>query len=294
MSTQQRGAVVVTGASSGIGRACALHLDKSGYRVFATVRKQTDADSLKVAASPNLVPVLMDVTDEASIAAAAATVTAAVGSDGLAGLVNNAGYGVPGPIELIAPADLRRQFEVNVVGQVMVTQAFLPLIRLARGRIVNIGSVGGKITIPFGGALCASKYAIEAINDALRMELHSWGIHVVLIAPAGISTPAVDALVRDGEAAIQKFTPEGRRRYEKMFMTFLQKAVAREKKGSPPEVVARAVLKALTVHKPKARYPVGADATPLTWLPWLLPARWLDQVRFKIFGQPPRFGSMAD
>ncbi|MCE9565676.1 MAG: SDR family oxidoreductase [Planctomycetes bacterium] len=293
MSTQQRGAVVVTGASSGIGRACALYLDKSGYRVFATVRKQTDADALKASASPNLVPVLMDVTDEASIAAAAATVTAAVGTAGLAGLVNNAGYGVPGPIELIPPADLRRQFEVNVVGQVMVTQAFMPLIRQARGRIVNIGSVGGKITIPFGGALCASKYAIEAINDALRMELHPWGIHVVLIAPAGISTPAVDALVRDGEAAIQKFTPEGRRRYEKMFMTFLQRGAAREKKGSPPEVVARAVLKALTVRRPKTRYPVGADATPLTWLPWLLPARWLDQIRFNLFGLPPRFGGQT-
>lgn len=289
-----RGAVVVTGASSGIGRACALHLDGAGFRVFATVRKPIDADALKAAASPNLVPVLMDVTDAASVATAALTVAAAVGDAGLAGLVNNAGYGVPGPIELVAPADLRRQLEVNVVGQVAVTQAFLPLIRRARGRIVNIGSVGGKITLPFGGALCASKYAIEAITDALRMELHPWGIRVVLVAPAGIATPAVDALQRDGEAAIATYPPEGRRRYEAMFRTFLQRAVAKEKQGSPPTVVARAVLKALTARSPKARYPVGADAVPLTWLPWLLPPRWLDRLRFKMFGLPPRFGGAAD
>ncbi|VTU00890.1 short-chain dehydrogenase : Oxidoreductase, Glucose/ribitol dehydrogenase family OS=Candidatus Nitrospira defluvii GN=NIDE3609 PE=3 SV=1: adh_short [Gemmataceae bacterium] len=289
-----RGSVVVTGASSGIGRACALHLDGAGYRVFATVRKPADADALAATASPNLVPVLLDVTDEASVATAARAVGAAVGAAGLAGLVNNAGYGVPGPIELVAPADLRRQLEVNVVGQMVVTQAFLPLVRTARGRIVNIGSVGGKITIPFGGALCASKYAIEAITDALRMELHPWGIHVVLVAPAGIATPAVDALQRDGEAAIATYPPEGRRRYEAMFRTFLQRAVAKEKKGSPPAVVARAVLTALTARTPKARYPVGADAIPLTWLPWLLPPRWLDRLRFRMFGLPPRFSGTAD
>ncbi|WP_052128972.1 SDR family NAD(P)-dependent oxidoreductase [Neosynechococcus sphagnicola] len=130
---------------------------------------------MKQAASGNLIPVPMDVTDESSIASAVGIVTESVGGAGLSGLVNNAGVGLPGPIELLAPNDLRRQFEVNVIGQVMVTQAFLPLIRQSRGRIINIGSVGGKITIPFGGALCASKYAIEAINDALRMELYPSG-----------------------------------------------------------------------------------------------------------------------
>jgi NAD(P)-dependent dehydrogenase (short-subunit alcohol dehydrogenase family) len=271
-----------------------LELDKAGYRVFATVRQEKDAESLRQAASEHLTPVMMEVTDEGSVASAAAAVAEVVGGTGLAGLVNNAGVGVPGPIELIAPDDLRRQFEINVFGQVQVTQNFLPLLRQARGRIINIGSVGGQITMPFGGALCASKYALEAINDALRMELYPWGIHVVLVAPAGISTPAVDRLLPDGEAAIGRFSPEGRRRYEQSFRTFLSTAVAREKNGSPPAVVARVVLTALTVRTPRTRYPVGADATALTWMPRLLPARWLDQVRFKLFGLPRKFGSRAD
>jgi NAD(P)-dependent dehydrogenase (short-subunit alcohol dehydrogenase family) len=197
----------------------------------------------------------VDVTDEASIAAAAHSVAQAVGEAGLAGLVNNAGVGVPGPIELIAANDLRRQFEINVFGQVLVTQAFLPLIRQAQGRIINIGSVGGKITMPFGGALCASKYALEAINDALRLELHPWGIHVILVAPASISTPAVD----------------------------------REKTGSSPEVVAQTVLKALTAKTPKTRYPIGANAKTLTLMSQILPARRLDKIRFKLFGLPQKF-----
>ncbi len=290
MVDQPRPAVVVTGASSGIGQACALELDRAGYRVFATVRQDKDAETLGGLASENLTALKMDVCDQGSVLAAAEAVAGATGGAGLAGLVNNAGVGVPGPIELLALADLRRQLEINVVGLVSVTQAFLPLIRQARGRIVNIGSVGGKITIPFGGALCASKYAVESINDALRMELYPWGINVVLIAPAGIATRAVNLLQRDGERAIEQFSAEGRRHYEQSFRSFLTQAVAREKKGSPPEVVARAVLKSLTVRRPRARYAVGADALPLTWLPWLLPPHWLDQLRFKLFSLPRRFG----
>jgi NAD(P)-dependent dehydrogenase (short-subunit alcohol dehydrogenase family) len=291
MMRQPRGAVVVTGTSSGIGRACALGLDRAGFTVFATVRQEKDAESLRQAASDRLTPVMMDVTEEGSVTSAADAVTRAVGTAGLAGLVNNAGVAVPGPFELIALDELRRQFEINLFGQVRVTQAFLPLLRQARGRIINIGSVGGQVTIPFGGALCASKYALEAVNDALRMELYPWGIHVVLIAPGGISTPAVDRLMRDGEAAIGRFSPEGRRLYGDSFRRFLRGAFAREKQGSPPEVVARAVLAALTARKPRTRYPVGHDATVLTWMPRLLPTRWLDWVRFKMFGLPRKFGS---
>jgi NAD(P)-dependent dehydrogenase (short-subunit alcohol dehydrogenase family) len=294
MSIKHRNAVVVTGASSGIGQACALKLDRAGYQVFATVRKEKDAESLRQAASEYLTPIFMDVTDEASIAAATNTVAQAVGEAGLAGLVNNAGVGVPGPIEYIAADDLRRQFEINVFGQVRVTQTFLPLIRQAQGRIINIGSVGGKITMPFGGALCASKYAVEAINDALRLELYPWGIHVILIAPASIITPAVDHLVSDSEAVIQHFSPEGRQLYEQTFKNFVKTAVAREKKGSPPEVVAQTVLKALTAKTPKTRYPAGADARTLTLLPQILPTRWLDKIRFKLFDLPQQFGIWAD
>ena len=294
MSINHRKAILVTGASSGIGRACALELDRAGYQVFATVRKETDAESLRQAASEALTPIFMDVTDEASIATAVSTVAQAVGEAGLAGLVNNAGVGVPGPIEYLAADDLRRQFEINVVGQVMVTQAFLPLIRRAQGRIINIGSVGGKITMPFGGALCASKHAMEALNDALRLELYPWGIQVILIAPASIVTPAVDHLVHDSEATIRQFPPAGRQHYEQTFRNFVKTAVAREKKGSPPEVVAQVVLKALTAQTPKTRYPVGTDAQILTLMPQIVPTRWLDKIRFKLFGLPQKFGIWAD
>jgi NAD(P)-dependent dehydrogenase (short-subunit alcohol dehydrogenase family) len=291
MSNKHCNAVVVTGASSGIGRACALELDEAGYQVFATVRKEQDAALLRQAASECLTPIFMDITDEASIASAAITVARATSEIGLAGLVNNAGIGVPGPIELIAADDLRRQFEINVFGQVSVTQAFLPLLRQAQGRIINIGFVGGKITMPFSGALCASKYALEAINDALRLELYPWGIHVVLIAPATISTPAIDRLAYDSEAVIQQFPPEGQKHYEQTFRNFVKTAIAREKRGSPPEVVAQTVLKALTAKKPKARYPVGVNARILTLMPQFLPVRRLDEIRFKLFGLPQEFGA---
>ncbi|MCB9077743.1 MAG: SDR family oxidoreductase [Anaerolineaceae bacterium] len=294
MSSKHRNCVVVTGASSGIGRACALELDKAGYEVFATVRKAQDAESLRQAASEYLTPIFMDVTDETSLAAAVETVTQAVGEAGLVGLVNNAGVGVPGPIEYIGADDLRRQFEINVFGQVRVTQAFLPLIRQAQGRIINIGSVGGKITMPFGGALCASKHAMEAITDALRLELYPWGIHVILVAPASIKTSAVDRLVDDSEAAIRQLPPTGRQRYELSFRHFVETAAARENNGSPPSVVAQTVLKALTATTPQTRYPVGADARLLTVMPQLLPTRWLDKVRFKLFGLPQQFGLWAN
>jgi NAD(P)-dependent dehydrogenase (short-subunit alcohol dehydrogenase family) len=294
MSNNHRKAIVITGASSGIGRACALELNRAGYQVFATVRKEKDAASLRQAASEYLTPVFMDVTDETSIATAANTVAQAVGEEGLAGLVNNAGVGVFGPIEFITADDLRRQLEINVVGQIRVTQAFLPLIRQVQGRIINIGSVGGKITMPFGGALCASKYAMEAINDALRLELYPWGIDVILVAPASIVTPAVDHLAHDSETTIRQFPPEGHQYYEQTFRNFVKTTVAREKKGSPPEVVAQTVLKALTVKTPKTRYPVGTDSRTLTVMPQILPTRWLDKIRFKLFGLPQQFGIWAD
>lgn len=208
--------------------------------------------------------------------------------------MNNAGIGVPGPMELIAANDLRQQFDINVFGQVLVTQAFLPLIRQAQGRIINIGSIGGKITSPFYGAMCASKYALEAINDALRLELHPWGIHVILIAPTSISTPAADRLVDYSEAIIQQFTPEGHQHYEQTFRNFTKTIVAQEKTGSPPEVVAQTVLKALSARRPKTRYPVGANAKTLTLMSQILPARSLDKIWFKLFGLPQKFGAWAN
>ncbi len=287
------GAVLVTGASSGMGKACALLLDQAGYTVFAGVRKERDASLLKQAASPGLTPVILDVTDERSIAEAFQLIRQTVGAAGLVGLVNNAGVGVTAPIELVPLEEVRRQFDVNVIGQVAVIQAFLPLIRAARGRIITVGSVGGKITIPFGGPLCASKYAIESITDALRMELRPWGIHVVLVAPSSVRTPAGDKLVANSEVMLNRFSPEGRARYATSYRTFVQSFLKQEEEGIGPEVMAESVYHALTAHTPRTRYPVGPQSRLLPFLAAWFPARALDVVRTRLFHVFQPFGSVT-
>jgi NAD(P)-dependent dehydrogenase (short-subunit alcohol dehydrogenase family) len=282
-----KGAMVVTGASSGMGRACALLLAQAGYHVFAGVRKEQDAHALKQQAAPaHLTPLFLEVTDADSIAEAATLVVEAVGEAGLVGLVNCAGIGVTAPMELVPLDELRRQFDINVIGQVAVIQAFLPLIRAARGRIINVSSVGGKITIPFGGPLCASKYAIESINDALRMELRPWGIHVMLVAPGSIHTPAVDKLVQDSEAMLRTFPAEGARHYATSYRAFVRALVKHEESGAPPEAMAAIVLKALAARKPRTRYPVGPLSRRLPWLARWLPPSVFDRVKARLFGLP--------
>lgn len=290
-SVRELGAVVVTGASSGIGRACALTLARSGFQVFAGVRRDEDARSLAEAATGRLTPLRLDVTDADLIAAAASTVEAAVGRNGIAGLVNNAGVGVAWPLEVVPLDEFRRQFEVNVFGHLAVTQEFLPLIRAATGRIVNVGSVGGRITMPFGGTLSAPRHALVAVNDALRMELSPWGIHVVLIEGGSIATRAVDKLEASAEAVLRHLTAVDRARYAEAYRAAVARAVARTRAGSPPEVVADVVLRAPTDPTPKTRYPVGADTRLLLTLATILPDRLLDRVRFRIFGLPGRFGT---
>jgi NAD(P)-dependent dehydrogenase (short-subunit alcohol dehydrogenase family) len=290
-STGRPRAVVVTGASSGIGRATAMKLARSGFRVFAGVRKEEDAEALEEAAPADLLePLFIDVTDEHLVASAASMVEEAVGGEGIAGLVNNAGIGEAWPLEYVPLEEFRRQFEVNVFGHLAVTQAFLPLIRAATGRIVNVGSVGGRITMPFGGTLSAPRRALVAVNDALRMELHAWGIHVVLIEGGSISTRAVDKLEAAAEATIEKLPAAGRARYADAYSTAVARAVARTRAGSPPEVVAEAVLRALTEPTPKTRYPVGVDARELLALSEVLPDRFLDRLRFRAFGLQGKFG----
>src|SRR5512135_480609 len=183
------GSVVITGASTGIGRACALHMDALGWRVFAGIRKDSDAASLRSDASARLVPVYLDVTDARSITAAVDAVSNLVGASGLSGLVNNAGIPYGGPVEYLALDRVRHLYEVNFFGVIAVTQAFLPLVRRARGRIVNMSSVGGMVSAPFVSPYASSKFALEALSDSLRMELHPWHIEVSSIQPGAIDTP---------------------------------------------------------------------------------------------------------
>ena len=195
--TCTRAHTLVTGASSGIGRATALRLAAAGQHVYAGVRTEADAAALaQAAAGWELTPVILDVTDPVQIAAAATTVTDHVGPAGLDGLVNNAGIGVAAPTELLPLDTFRRLLEINVVGQLAVTQTFLPLLRAARGRIVVISTIGVRFRPPFAGPLDATKAALAELAHALRQELAPWGIRVILIEPASIASAAADKVAR--------------------------------------------------------------------------------------------------
>lgn len=273
--SQANGAVLVTGASSGIGRASALRLDRRGFKVFAGVRKAADGKDLKQKAKGDLTPVLLDVTDEASISAAAKVVAKGAGQRGLAGLVNNAGIVVPGPLEFLPIEDLRSQIEVNVIGQIAVTQAFLPLLRKGRGRIVNIGSIGGRMATPFTGAYNASKFAMEALTDSLRMELKPWGISVSIIEPGSIDTRMWEKGQSAADVLLEKLPKEGHELYDPVVAVVRQAAQKSARDAIPPSAVAKAVVHALTAKKPKTRYIVGTDARLQSVVARLVP----DQMR---------------
>jgi len=284
MSTCTRSHVVVTGTSSGIGRATALDLAAAGRHVFAGVRRLDDAPPAPPGDSGEITPLLLDVTDPAQVEAAAGVVAGHTGPAGLDGLVNNAGIGLFGPLEIVPVEQFRHQLEVNVTGQLAVTQALLPLLRPARGRIVLIGSIGTRFTPPFTGPLAASKSAIATMAEALRQELAPWGIGVVLLEPASIHTEAVDKLARNAERLLAAADPRARALYGNDFRRFVAVGLARERNGSPPQVVARAVARALTVPRPRARYLVGKDAVPMAALAAVLPTRLLDALRRKLTG----------
>lgn len=281
--------VVVTGASTGIGRATALGLAKHGYHVFAGVRQVAHGEALR-RAGDHITPLVMDVTDVASIAQAAELVGRAVADKGLAGLVNNAGIGVTGPIEAISLQDLRRQYEVNVFGQVAVIQNFLPLLRLGRGRMINIGSIGDRLTMPFGSPLTSSKWAIASITEALRIELRPWGIHVVLVEPASINTETVDKTESDAERTLSTMSETNRSLYGDAYRAMTLRAMAGVRQGSPPDVVAQVIHRALTARRPHTRYLAGKDARLLATLARWMPDRLFDRVRIKLFDLPKSFG----
>ena len=274
-----KGAVVVTGASTGIGATTALHLDRLGFVVFAGVRRDADGVALQAQATPRLVPILLDVTDAASIATAAQTVAAAVGDAGLAGLVNNAGIAVAGPLEFLPIAALRQQLEVNVIGQIAVTQAMLPLLRRAKGRIVNIGSISGKLVSAMTGAYAASKFAMEALTDGLRLELRPWGIQVAVVEPGVTATPIWQKSLAAANDLTQQFAPEVETLYGGMIAATRAGATRNAAGGgTPPQLVADAVAHALTARRARTRYPVGRDARIGSLLARLLSDRTKDRL----------------
>lgn len=281
-----RGFVVVTGTSTGIGRACAQALARAGFRVIAGVRKESDGERLVSETPGSVTPIILDVCDAEHRAEATRTVEEIVGDSGLAGIVNNAGIGIAAPVECVRLDELRRQFEVNVFALVAVVQALLPLIRRGRGRIVNIGSVGSWITMPFGGPLCASKFAVRSLNDALRMELKASGVPVVLVEPGAINTPSVDKLEEEAEPTIDTFGVEGRKWYAQGYRSMIARAVELDREGVHPDVVGRVVLRALLSERPRTRYTAGPRSRQLHLMGRFLPNPVIDRVLLKALGIP--------
>jgi NAD(P)-dependent dehydrogenase (short-subunit alcohol dehydrogenase family) len=276
--------VLVTGASTGIGRATALHLDGRGWKVFAGVRKEKDAEALREAGSERLVPLILDVTDPAQIAAAAERIGAETGDAGLDGLVNNAGVSVPGPLEALPIEDFRRQVDVNLTAQVAVTQALLPAIRSARGRIVFITSIGGLMAFPMFGAYHAAKFGLEAVGDVFRRELRPWGISVSVVEPGSIATPIWERGQSEADAFLARADDEQKALYGKSIDALREVARKAAARGIPPEKVAVRIEHALAARRPRTRYLVGADARAQAFFNRLLPARFVDRVIARMTG----------
>ncbi len=287
MSRKQmdRGFVVVTGTSTGIGAATALHLAGKGFHVLAGVRRDVDGEALQAQVSGKLTPLLIDVTDEATIVTAAAAVTAIVGKRGLAGLVNNAGIAKPAPIEFQPMADFREQLEVNLFGPVAMVQAFLPLIRRGAGRIVNVGSIGGLLVLPLNGAYSASKFGMRAVTDALRLELRQWSIHVSLIEVAPVKTAIFGKTYAELDALEGKLGKSGYELYEDQIAAVrsaTQKAAA---DADPALVIGKAIASALISDRPKTRYLVGHGGKAVA-IAAALPDRARDKALVRELGLP--------
>jgi NAD(P)-dependent dehydrogenase (short-subunit alcohol dehydrogenase family) len=268
------GTVLVTGASSGIGEATALHLKALGFDAVAAVRKDEDAERL---AGGGLRTVRLEVTDADSIAAARSE----LGDGPLAALVNNAGIAVAAPLEFLPLDQLRHQLEINLIGQLAVTQAFLPALRAGRGRIVNVSSIGGRVALPLVGAYNASKFALEGVSDSLRRELLSQGVDVIVVEPGGVKTP----IWRKGDALASELAAEAERLYGRLIEALRKQTVKiATETGIEPREVAEVIGRALTAQRPRARYLVGRDAKMRAAAAKVLPDRVMDRVVARALG----------
>jgi NAD(P)-dependent dehydrogenase (short-subunit alcohol dehydrogenase family) len=270
--------VVVTGASSGIGWACTKILIANGYHVFGSVRKTSDGERLKAKFAADVTPLIFDVTDESAVHRAAEQVRAALGGEKLFGLVNNAGIAVSAPLLHQPISEYRMQIEVNLIGPLIVSQAFIPLLGADRnlkgqpGRVINISSVAGKNGFPFLGAYAASKHGLEGFSESLRRELMLYGIDVIIIGPGSIATPIWD------KAEMIEITPYLKTEYGKYIEGFRDYILRQGKKGLSADQVGCLVLKALTAAKPKVRYAI-VPSRLINWtIPMLLPKRWVDKI----------------
>jgi NAD(P)-dependent dehydrogenase (short-subunit alcohol dehydrogenase family) len=254
--------VLVTGASTGIGRATALLLAERGMTVYAGVRNPADGTGLNH-------PITLDITNRDHVASLRELT--------LDGLVNNAGIAVTSPLEYLPLDELRRQLEVNTVAQLAVIQACLPALRRARGRIVNLSSISGLVVLPLYGPYAASKFAFEALSDALRRELRG-AVHVSIVEPGAIATPIWDRGGADADALFAAMPPDAHERYGELVATMRAEASKQPVEGLPPEVVANVIANALTARRPRSRYLIGRDAKVSARLARVLPGRAMDAV----------------
>ncbi|MBY0111867.1 MAG: SDR family NAD(P)-dependent oxidoreductase [Phycisphaerales bacterium] len=290
MATAQRKWVVVSGASTGIGRSAAMLLAEAGFSVLAGCRRDADAESIRDEAAkrgvgPLVEPIRLEVTSDSDIAACRDRVQDLIRNGGeLAGLVNNAGMFLFGPAETMPLSEWRRQFDTNFFGAIALTQALLPALLARKGTIVNISSIGGKVAQPLMGAYTASKFAMEAWSDALRMELSATGVRVVVIEPGAIRTPILGKALSQEDQAIAAIPMPARTRYEPMLRNL---AVAGKKMADAaihPDKVGRQIVAAVGRKRSFRRKLVGTDAHVFATMKWMLPTRWMDAFLIKAFG----------
>ena len=271
--------LVVTGASTGIGAATARELARRGFHVLAGVRRGKDADALR---ATNLEPVMLDITNEAEIAALVKHITDDPGRRPLRALVNNAGIGVNAPVEALPLSEWRRLFDINLFGHVAMMQALLPALIKSHGTVVNISSVGGKVAMATYGPYASSKFALEAVSDALRREVEPLGVKVIVIEPGAVTTEMLGRVAVTGERITNEMTTEHRGRYATLMHSVISQAQAAIPKGLPAEEVGRVIADAITSTRPRTRYTVGRDAAIVVRLAWFLSDRMLDSLLARI------------
>lgn len=266
--------IVITGASTGIGFAAALAFANEGHQVFAGVRKQSDAEKL-VKENSNIIPLIVDVTDSQTIAKSVEVVSQSKKFSELV-LINNAGIAVSGPIETVLMSEFRKQMEVNYFGLIAMTQAYLPLIRKTKGRVINISSIAGRLASPFLGPYSSSKFAVEAISDSLRREMLPFDVKVVVIEPGPIQTPIWEKGLGKKDSIMCAMSASQVETYGKYIHPFEQMVEAAVKSAEPVERVVEALREAMTSSNPNHRYLVGREAQVNGFLAAILPSKWVD------------------
>jgi NAD(P)-dependent dehydrogenase (short-subunit alcohol dehydrogenase family) len=274
-SSEIREIAIVTGASTGIGAATTRELARRGFHVLAGVRRDRDADAIR---GPGIEPLIIDITIPGHIQALATRAHGDPQGRAVRALVNNAAIQTNVPIEAFAIDEWRNMFEVNLFGQIAVTQALLPALIRSKGRVVNISSVGGKVAMATYGPYAGTKFALEAVSDSLRRELAPSGVQVVVVEPGAVRTEMLGRAIATAHELVSAMTPEQSQRYGGLVQAVNTQAVSSTKSGLPADTAAKVIAKAVTARKPRTRYTVGRDAALITRLVRILPDRTLDRI----------------